>query len=52
MHISAEGAYATNIKKKGSDGVEFKPPQIKLAHFDESPLETPKAISKSTLNSD
>ena len=34
MHISAEGAYATNSKKKG---VDSNPPQINFGHYDESP---------------
>lgn len=45
MHISAEGAYATNSKKKGFDS---NPPQIKFGHYDESPQEAPQPNSKMT----
>lgn len=43
MHISAEGAYATNSKKKG---VDSDPPQIKFGHYDESPQEAQQPNAK------
>ena len=50
MHVSAEGGYASNSKKKGSGN--FKPPEIKLAQFDDSPVPNLKPMGKSSRNTE